>query len=99
MSRRAQKTNTDIRQEQITQAALALIARCGLNGLNVGTLATAVGVVPSALYRHYQSMDEVLDSVLGLISKRLLENVAAVCQVTPDPLERLHLLLRRQYAV
>ena len=95
MSRRAQKVKTEIRQEQIAAAALELIARRGLNELNIGALARQVGVVPSAIYRHYKGKDEVLLSVLDLISRSLLANIEAVCQTTPDALERLHLLLMR----
>jgi AcrR family transcriptional regulator len=95
MSRRAKKVKTEIRREQIAGAALELIARRGLDELNIGALARQVGVVPSAIYRHYKSKDAVLESVLDLISKTLLANVEAVCQETPDALERLHLLLIR----
>jgi AcrR family transcriptional regulator len=95
MHRRAQNIKTEIRQEQIARAALVLIARHGLNHLSIGALAREVGVVPSAVYRHYRGKDEVLESVLDLISRSLLGNVAAVCQATPDALERLHFLLMR----
>lgn len=92
---RARKTRTGIRQEQIARAALTLIARRGLNQLNISALAAEVGVVPSAIYRHYTGKDAVLDSVIELISKSLSANVQAVRQVTADPLEQLHLLLQR----
>jgi AcrR family transcriptional regulator len=95
MSKRASKTKTEIRQEQIAQAALALVSRHGLRRLNVAGLARQVGVVPSALYRHYQSKEDVLEAVLDLISRRLLENVQAVRQESADPLECLHRLLSR----
>ncbi len=99
MNRRAKKIKTGIRQEQIARAALDLIARRGLNHLNIGALAREVGVVPSAIYRHYRGKDEVLEAVLNLISKMLLANVETVCQATPDALERLHLLLMRHIHV
>ncbi len=95
MTRRASKTKTEVRQEQIAQAALTLIARRGLNCLNIGAVAEAVGVVPSAVYRHFPGKDGVLEAVLEVISDHLLANVQAACQSTRDPCERLHLLLRR----
>ncbi len=49
MNRRAEKINTEIRQEQIARAALVLIARRGLNHLNIAALAREVGVVPWAI--------------------------------------------------
>ncbi len=95
MSARTQKVRTAVRQEQIARAALALIARRGLNALNLGALAKEVGVVPSAIYRHYPGKDAVLESVLDLISKSLLANVDAACSAAADPVEQLHLLLMR----
>lgn len=95
MNQRTPRIKTEIRQEQITRAALALIARRGLNHLNIGAVAREVGVVPSGIYRHFQGIDDVLESVLDLISQSLLANVEAVRQETPDALERLHRLLLR----
>jgi AcrR family transcriptional regulator len=92
---RATNTKTEIRQEQIAQAALALIARKGVAGLSVAGVAKEVGVVPSGIYRHYRSKDEILDVVLDLISERLLGNVQAVRVEVSDPLDRLHRLLLR----
>jgi len=92
---RATKTKTEIRQEQIAAAALELMARHGPKSLNVARLAEQVGVVPSAIYRHYSGKDKVLEAVLDLISQRLQENVKAVREETPDALERLHRLLNR----
>ena len=90
---RAAKIKTELRQEQIAQAALTLIARHGYHQLSVATLAKEVGVVPSALYRHYQGKDEVLDSVLELISQRLLQNVKAARETSLSAVKRLHALL------
>jgi AcrR family transcriptional regulator len=92
---RAAKIKTEIRQEQIAAAALDLMARHGTRALSVARLAGKVGVVPSAIYRHYSGKDAVLDAVLDLISQRLQENVQAVRQETTDALERLHRLLER----
>lgn len=90
-----EKLNTQVRQEQIVQAALSLMAGHGLKGLNMGRLARRIGLVPSAIYRHFKNKDEVLDAVLDLIRNRLLSNVRAVYAETPDSLERLRRLLMR----
>lgn len=91
----ALKLDTEIRQEQITQAVLSLIASDGLKELSVAKVAHRVGIVPSAIYRHFKSKDEIIDVVLDFIRDRLLANVKAVCEETPEPLERLRLLLIR----
>jgi AcrR family transcriptional regulator len=92
---RAEKLQTEVRREQIAQAALMLVASQGLKGLSVAGVAGQVGLVPSAIYRHFRNKGEVLDAVLELLRGRLLGNVEAVLQETPDPLERIHRLLQR----
>lgn len=92
---RATNTRTDVRQEQIAQAALTLIARSGVGGVSIAAVAKEVGVVPSGIYRHYRGKDEILDVALDLISERLLGNVQAVRVEVSDPLDRLHRLLLR----
>lgn len=95
----APKTQTLERQEQITQAALDLINDQGVSGLNIAGIARRVGIVPSALYRHFVSKDAVLDAVLDLIRQRLLDNVAHVRKKTPVPLNQLKLLFTRHIAM
>src|ERR1035437_2024087 len=92
---RAPKTKTEIRRNQIAATALGLVARHGLRALNVAALAKGVGVVPSAIYRHYPSKEAVLDAVLKVIAHRLFANVQAVRQEFTDRLEGLKQLLQR----
>jgi AcrR family transcriptional regulator len=92
---RAPKTKTAVRQDQIAKAALDLVAGRGLRALNVAALARKVGVVPSAIYRHYPSKEAVLDAVLKVIRQRLYENVEAVRHDFAGASERLDQLLQR----
>lgn len=90
-----QKLDTEIRQEQIATAALAVVAQHGLRRLNVARVARRVGLVPSAIYRHFKSKDDVIDTVLRMVRTRLLENVQAVRAEVADPFDRLRRLLDR----
>lgn len=74
---------------------MALIGAEGLSGFSIGRIAERVGIVPSAVYRHYESKEAVQDAVLDLLRSRLLTNVAGVCAETPNALERLRLLFER----
>ena len=89
----AEKLDTETRQEQIAHAALDLVATRGIRGLNISAVARRIGVVPSAIYRHFKSKDDVLDAVLNLISTRLLSNISAARSKTSDTLECLRYLL------
>jgi AcrR family transcriptional regulator len=92
---RAEKQHSEVRQKQIARAAMALIAEQGMKGLSVASVARRVGLVPSALYRHFKGKEEILEATAGLVRDLLLENVRAVCQESPLPLEQLRLLLMR----
>jgi len=83
------KLDTQVRREQIARAALALVASHGMRGLRMAELARQVGLVPSAIYRHFKSKHEVLDAVLDLLQDRLTDNVNGACRETSDPLEQL----------
>jgi AcrR family transcriptional regulator len=86
--------DTETRRDQIARAALGLIAERGLRGLRAGPLARRAGLVPSGLYRHFESLDGIVDAVLDMIRGRLLGNVEAACAGVADPVERLHRILR-----
>lgn len=95
----ARKLDTEVRQEQIARAALDIVARHGIKGLSVAAVAREVGIVPSAIYRHFRSKDDVIDAVLALVRGRLEGNVKAVREETADPFERLRRLLVRHVAL
>jgi AcrR family transcriptional regulator len=63
---------TEIRQEQIAQAVLAIVAESGLDGLSMAAVARRLGVVPSALYRHYPNKDEMVFAGLRLLLKTVM---------------------------
>jgi AcrR family transcriptional regulator len=91
----AEKLDTETRQEQIAEAALSIVASHGMKGLSVAAVARRVGIVPSAIYRHFHGKDDVLDAVFDLFRTKIMGNVTAVRGETQDPLERLQRLLMR----
>jgi len=90
-----QKLDTQIRREQIAEAALDLVAGGGVRRLSVAAVARRVGLVPSGIYRHYKSKDAMLAAVLDLLQRRIQANVHAACQETDDPLGQLRGILVR----
>lgn len=88
-----EKLDTKIRQDQISQAALSLVASHGLKGLSMVRIARKVGLVPSAIYRHFKNKEEVLDATLDHIQGRLHDNIDIVYNETPESLARLRRLL------
>jgi len=90
-----EKLDTLVRREQIAEAALSLVADQGLRRLSIAAVARRVGLVPSGIYRHFKSKDEVLAAVLDLIQERLLANVQAAREENDDPVECLKGVLVR----
>jgi AcrR family transcriptional regulator len=54
-------------REAILEAALGLLEREPGEALGVARIAAEVEAVPAALYRHFASLDELLDGVLGRV--------------------------------
>ena len=90
-----EKLDTQIRREQIAEAALSLVASQGLRRLSVAAVARRVGLVPSGIYRHFKNKDEILDAVLDRVEQRLLANVKASCDTHADALDCLKDVLTR----
>lgn len=63
--------------------------------MSVARISEEVGLVPSAIYRHFRGKDEVIDAVLKRIRELLLANVASVKGKAGNPLEALRLLMTR----
>lgn len=89
----AERLESPVRREQIAQAALAVIASGGLRGLSMAAVARRVGLVPSAIYRHFHSKDELLDATLDVIHRHLQANLRAARANGRDPLETLRQVL------
>lgn len=69
------KVRTDIRREQIADAALRIIARKGVSGLTTAALAREAGISEANLYRHFRSKDEILSETVAKISRGLGRNI------------------------
>ena len=90
-----EKLDTQIRREQIAEAAMSLVAERGLRRLSVAAVARRVGLVPSGIYRHFKSKDEILAALLDRIEQRLLANVQAARDENDDAVECLKGVLMR----
>ncbi|MCE5267070.1 MAG: TetR/AcrR family transcriptional regulator [Planctomycetaceae bacterium] len=90
-----EKLDTQIRREQIAEAAMSLVASQGLRRLSLAAVARRVGLVPSGIYRHFKNKDELLLAVLDRVEERLMANVEAARDEADDPIEQLRGVLMR----
>lgn len=62
--------NNDLseRQKEIIKASLELIAEKGIQGMTIKNLSKKIGLVESAIYRHFESKTHILIAILDSIS-------------------------------
>jgi AcrR family transcriptional regulator len=61
-----------VRQQEIVKASLELIAQKGIQGLTIKNIAQKLGVVESAIYRHYRSKISILSAILDIVKRQAL---------------------------
>jgi len=76
------KHDLTARQRDIVNAAIDLIGEQGIQGLTVKRLAQKVGVTEPALYRHFDSKQDVVIAVLGHFKDHYQKNSAASTEKT-----------------
>jgi AcrR family transcriptional regulator len=90
----AEKRSREARREQIAEAALEVIARHGTRSLSVRAVARRIGIVPSAIYRHFHGKEEILSAAIEQMGERLLENAARAAAGKGGTIQRLRMLLQ-----
>jgi len=62
------------RQKEIINASHELIAESGIQSLTIKNLSKKIGLVESAIYRHYESKTQILIAILDSISEQSKSN-------------------------
>jgi AcrR family transcriptional regulator len=83
------KVKTGIRQAQIKNAALQVIARRGLMGLTISAIAERAGISCGNIYRHFEDKGAVIDAIVSEISSGLGKIVESASRKKRSPLECL----------
>ena len=63
------KRNEKPMKERILEEALQLFSQNGYTGTSMNDIATKLGVTKAALYKHYKSKQEILDSIVEKASE------------------------------
>jgi AcrR family transcriptional regulator len=70
------RRNTEVRQQQIIEAAAKLIFKYGSEHLTVKRIAAEVGISEAAIYRHFKSKKSILSFLLIHIEEVLLRDIS-----------------------
>ena len=62
-------------KERILEEALKLFAQSGYMGTSMNDIASSLGVTKAALYKHYTSKQEILDSIVEKMNQMDMERV------------------------
>lgn len=84
---------TSVRQQQILDIAAKLFAERGFHGVSVHDIGAACGISGPALYKHFDSKDQILASSLTSISETLLSTGQTRAAAADDPRDALGALI------
>lgn len=100
------RKSTELRQEEIVRAALALVEQQGLDKLSIQAIAERVGLVPAAIYRHFKRKEDIVAALIDFTEQSLQRNLDQVLpleETAVAKLEQLFLLhvdlLRQEAAI
>ena len=83
------RLSSELRQKQILDVTLQIISESGIAGVNTSEIAKRVGIVPSALYRHFENKEALIDALLDRTHQTLTENVRKIALKFPSSIENL----------
>lgn len=90
-----EKLSSDIRKEQIVEAALHILSDNEVKKMKITEIAAHLGLAPSALYRHFKNRDAILSAILEHMQAKIYRNVEDVRQTMENSVDRLQELLFR----
>jgi AcrR family transcriptional regulator len=88
------RLKSNIRQDQIIEAARKLVVKYGSEHVTVGKIAKEVGISEGAIYRHFKSKGEVLSGLADQIANDLLADIGDHVYTNATSLEFLDTVLK-----
>ncbi len=82
------------RKEQIVHIALQLVSEQGMKKLTMKNIAEKIGFSDAALYRHFKSKHDILETLIDTVSKNLINKINDTVANIDDPVDKLRAILR-----
>ncbi len=89
---------TTKRQKDIIDASIELIAEKGIQELTIKNLSKKIGIVESAIYRHFKSKMDILLSILSLFRESKEAMNQELDKLSAGPAEKLEQMLQKRFA-
>ena len=86
------------RQTEIIEAASELLTRNGLGGLTIKNLAKEMRFSESAIYRHFESKEEIIVTMLYYLDDNMKQRLSLALAGVVHPEEKLKALFANQFA-
>jgi AcrR family transcriptional regulator len=83
------------RKVEIMIAARDLLARHGFTGTTMAAIAAKVGVVESALYRHFSSKNHLFRQTVSYFYEPILNDIEHAADTMDDPVATVRYVIRR----
>lgn len=91
-------TSITDRQFEIIEAAGKILSASGVSGLTIKNLAQAMKFSESAIYRHFDSKEEIVVAMLGYLAENMDERLSKVISAQKNPKETLEAIFLDQFA-
>lgn len=82
------RKSTEVRQREIIEAAMQILTTEGARQFTADRLGTAVGLASGSIFRHFGSMDDILDGIVDRIEEIIFADFPPKAD---NPLESLRL--------
>ena len=90
------KMDLSKRQSEIIHAAIKLIGEGGIQALTIKNLSAEIGVVESALYRHFKSKTDVISALLDYLESIMASHFEGIKDMETSPFEKIEKLIQSQ---
>ncbi|HNX58293.1 MAG TPA: helix-turn-helix domain-containing protein, partial [Spirochaetota bacterium] len=73
------------RKESITQSAMEIINEIGIEGFSIRELAKRQGITEAAIYRHYESKQDILLSIITIFRNFVTDEIQQIERANLPP--------------
>jgi AcrR family transcriptional regulator len=91
-------TNISDRQLEIIEAAGRILTKSGVSGLTIKNLAKEMKFSESAIYRHFNSKEEIIIALLDYLADSMDERYTTVISSQQSPEEKFTVLFQDQFS-